>query len=384
MRVTMVNKYYPPHLGGVEVSLERLATTLARRQDVDVRVLVANEGRRRVTETVAGVEIERLGRLFAYASTPVAPGMAGAIRREASRQPSTDLIHLHFPYPWGEFSWLRAKARLASGAGLPSVVTYHSDIVRQKRLLALYRPILKRFLDAVDLVIVSAPPMVEHSPYLSAIAEKCRFVPFGIPVEDFDATPDTLARADALRAGHERPIVLFVGRLVYYKGVDVLVRAMRHVDADLVIVGRGPLESELRGLAVAHGVSGRTTWIPGVSDEDLAAWYRAAAVFCLPSVAPSEAYGLVQLEAHASGTPVVCTDLPTAVPWVNQDGVTGLVAPVGNAEALGDALSRLVDDPAFRASLGSAAERRARSEFTLERMADGTVAVYEELLGGRA
>jgi len=377
MRVTMINKYYPPHLGGIEVSLARLATALALRPEMDVRVLVANEARDDVTETLEGVEILRMGRLFAYASTPVALGMTNAIRHEATRRTRADLLHLHFPYPWGEISWLRAAPKL------PGVVTYHSDIVRQKRMLALYRPILERFLDRIDLVIASAPPMVEHSPFLSPVAEKCRFVPFGIPVERFEATPETVARAEALRAGHERPIVLFVGRLIYYKGADVLVRAMRHVDADLVMIGRGPLESELRELAVAHGVNDRVTWVPGVSDEDLAAWYRAAAVFCLPSVAPSEAYGLVQLEAHASGTPVVSTNLPTAVPWVNEDGVTGLVVPVGDAEALGDALARIVTDVELRARLGAQAEERARHEFTVERMVDRTVAVYEELLGGR-
>ncbi len=378
MRVTMINKYYPPHLGGIEVSLERLATALALRPGMEVRVLVANEGRNDLTEMIDGVEIKRVGRLLAYSSTPIAPGMTRAIRHEATRVMNADLFHLHFPYPWGEVSWMRAATRL------PTVVTYHSDIVRQKRMLAAYRPMLERFLDRVDLIIASAPPMVEHSPFLARVADKCRFVPFGIPVERFDATPENVARAETLRAAHERPIVLFVGRLIYYKGADVLVRAMRHVDADLVMIGRGPLEGELRELAVAHGVNHRVTWIPGVSDEDLAAWYRAAAVFCLPSVAPSEAYGLVQLEAHASGTPVVSTDLPTAVPWVNQDGVTGLVVPVGDAEALGVALSRIAGDPDYRALLGSQAEERARREFTVERMADRTVAVYEELLGGRS
>lgn len=378
MRVTMINKYYPPHLGGIEVSLERLATALARRPEMDVRVLVANEAKNDLTETIDGVEILRVGRLFAYASTPIAPGMTDGIRNEATRPAGTDLFHLHFPYPWGEVAWMRAATRL------PSVVTYHSDIVRQKRMLAAYRPFLERFLDRIDLVIASAPPMVEHSPFLSRVAEKCRFVPFGIPVERFDATPENVARAEAFRAEHERPVVLFVGRLIYYKGADVLVRAMRHVDADLVIIGRGPLEGELRELAVAQGVNRRVTWIPGASDEDLAAWYRAAAVLCLPSVAPSEAYGLVQLEAHASGTPVVSTNLPTAVPWVNQDGVTGLVVPVGDAEALGSALSKLVSDEGLRSLLGAQAEERARREFTVERMVDRTIEVYEELLGGRS
>ncbi len=114
-----------------------------------------------------------------------------------------------------------------------------------------------------------------------------------------------LQRAADIRAEHRgRQIVLFVGRLVYYKGADVLVRAMASVDADLVMIGRGPLESELREIAVANGVADRVTFLAPMDDTDLHAYYRAADVFCLPSVANSEAFGLVQIEAHAAGTPV--------------------------------------------------------------------------------
>jgi glycosyltransferase involved in cell wall biosynthesis len=120
------------------------------------------------------------------------------------------------------------------------------------------------------------------------------------------------------------------------------------------------------------------TFLPPVEDAELAAWYRAADVLCLPSVARSEAYGLVQLEAHASGTPVVCTDLPTGVPWVNVDGETGLVVPVGDAAALGSALARLLGDDALRARMGSYARERALAEFGIGRMVERTLAVYDE------
>lgn len=375
MRVTMVNKYYYPHLGGIEYHMHDLATSLAERDDMDVRAIVANESGETVHETVDGVDVTRLARSFAYSSTPVALGMTRALAAEATRAEPTDLLHFHFPYPWGEVSWLRTPKRL------PAVVTYHSDIVRQRRALAAYRPLLRRFLDRIDLVIATSPDMVEHSEFLAPIAEKCRVVPFGIHVERYAATPEVLARAEELRRGYSRPIVLFVGRLIYYKGADVLLRAMPDVDADLVVIGRGPLEAELRALAGSGGIADRVTFLPPASDADLVAWYHAADVFCLPSIARSEAFGLVQLEAHASGMPVVSTRLTTGVPFVNEDGVTGLTVDPGDPGALAEALQRLVVDEGLRRRLGDQARERAWRDFTIRRMVEDTMRVYSEACG---
>jgi glycosyltransferase involved in cell wall biosynthesis len=372
--VTFVNKYYYPHLGGIEYHLRDLGSALARVPGMHVRAIVANEGPDTVTDDVEGVEVTRLGRAFAYASTPVALGMARAISAEATRSEPADLVHLHFPYPWGETAWQVAHPPL------PSVLTYHSDIVRQKALLAAYDPLLRRLLRRVDVVIASSPDMVEHSPYLSEVAEKCRVVPFGIHVEHYAATPEVRARAEQLRAGHDRPIVLFVGRLIYYKGPEFLVRAMAEVDADLVVIGKGPLQPALEALSAELGIADRVTFLPPQPDDELVAWYHAADVFCLPSIARSEAFGLVQLEAHASGLPVVSTRLTTGVPYVNLDGVTGLTVPPGDVEALARALQTLVSDDGLRRRLGEQARERALRDFTTERMVRDTVSIYSGLL----
>lgn len=373
MRITFLNKYYyPPHLGGVETYMRTLAEALAARADTQVSAIVSNESNATVRENVGGVDVLRIARIFAAASTPVAPGMSDAIRAAARGPERSDVFHFQFPYPWGDWAWQRA------GAPGPLVITYHSDIVRQRFLGALYRPIMKRLLERADRVIVASPPMLESAP-LKPHADKCRVVPFGIHPERYEPTPERMARAAALRAAHTRPIVLFVGRLIYYKGVDVLVRAMAAFDADVVLIGSGPLEAELRELAAASGVADRLTFVPPVDDEELTAWLRAADVFCLPSVARSEAFGIVQLEAHISGTPVVCTDLPTGVPWVNQDGETGLVVPPGDSAALAAAVSRLLGDDALRARMGARAHARVLTDFTVDRMVERTLAVYDEV-----
>lgn len=373
----MINKYYPPHLGGIEHHMHDLALGLLG-LGAEVDVLVANEGRDLVRERLEGVGVTRLPRAFAYASTPVAVSMRSSIRALPAAEDAPDVVHLHAPYPWGEISWL------GSGVDTPSVLTYHSDIVRQRFLGAAYRPWLERTLDKVDLIIAGSPNMVEHSELLAARADKCRVVPYGIHTERFADTPKTLARATELRAFHARPIVLFVGRLVYYKGADVLLRAAEHLDADVVLIGTGPLEAPLREWAVAHGMGDRVKFLAPQPEAELSAWYHAADVFCLPSVARSEAFGLVQIEAHAAGTPVVSTDLPTGVPFANLDGVTGLTVPVGDHEALAAALGRLLGDDELRARLGVQARERACTEFTVERMARDTLEAYREAAGARA
>jgi glycosyltransferase involved in cell wall biosynthesis len=232
----------------------------------------------------------------------------------------------------------------------------------------------------VDRIIVGSPRMIESSPFLAPHAAKCRVVPFAIDVPTYLGDDRTFARAAELRAGHGRPIVLFVGRLVYYKGADVLLEAMRDVDADLVVIGQGPLEERLRATATAGGYADRVSFLAPVDLGELVAWYHAADVFVLPSVAVSEAYGLVQLEAHAAATPVVSTDLPTGVPFVNPDGETGLIVPPGDARALARALQKLVTDETLRATLGRRARERVIEEFTIDRMVDRILDVYAEAI----
>jgi rhamnosyl/mannosyltransferase len=371
----MVNKYYsPPHLGGVETVVATLSSALAAR-GVRVSALVANESGRTVTEVIDGVRVTRLARTVAVAKTPIALGMRGAIRAAAAGPDPSDIIQLNHPYPWGEASWL------LSGARTPMVVGYHADITRQKRLLALYRPVLDRVLDRAAAIVASSPDIVIGSEVLSRYSEKCRVIPYGIEPSRYDETPAVAARVAELRAAHERPVVLFVGRLVYYKGADVLVRAMRGVDADLVIVGDGPLEAELRALATSAGVADRVTFLPSQPFDELVALYRGADVFCLPSTERAESFGIVQLEAQVCGVPCVSTDIPTSVPYANLDGVTGMTVPAGDVAALADALGTLVGDAGLRQRLGRQARERVLAKFTIERMASSYLALYRELSG---
>jgi rhamnosyl/mannosyltransferase len=175
--------------------------------------------------------------------------------------------------------------------------------------------------------------------------------------------------------------VLFVGRLVAYKGVDVLLDAMHGVSAVALLVGEGPMRASLQHKAAALGIASQVSFLGAVDDDELAALYQACDVFVLPSVTRQEAFGVVQVEAMTYGKPVISTDLGTGVAWVNQHAVTGLVVPPADPLALRDAMNTLLADPAIRDAMGAGGARRARTVFNVERMTELTLHLYRTVIG---
>jgi len=176
-------------------------------------------------------------------------------------------------------------------------------------------------------------------------------------------------------------IVLFVGRLVYYKGLEYLIEAMKDVEAKLLIAGSGPLEKQLRKKSRIIGVGQKVIFLGKVSDAEIKYLYQICDVFVLPSVEPSEAFGLVQLEAMAYGKPVVNTNLPTGVPFVSRHGETGLTVPPRDPKALAEAVLRMMDLPEEkRREMGKAARKHVEENFSLDRIVDMWEALYKELL----
>jgi glycosyltransferase involved in cell wall biosynthesis len=239
-------------------------------------------------------------------------------------------------------------------------------------------------LDRADRILVASPAMRDTALQLEGYRHKCVVVPYGIEPAALARTATTDRRARDLRARARGPLLLFVGRLVPYKGVDVLIRAMRSVDAHLVVIGDGPLRAALEGLATDTRVGERVTFAGTVDDNEVLAHYHACDALVLPSVTRAEAFGMVQIEAMACGKPVVSTDLPSGVPWVNQHRESGLVVPPSDVEALSVALQTLTRDAALRETRGAGARRRVAAEFTAERMAGRTMALYEEIVAERA
>jgi rhamnosyl/mannosyltransferase len=366
LRVLHVGKYYPPYRGGMETHLQALCTAI--RDDVHVEVVVANDGRPTVRETIDGISVTRLGTVARLASTPFTPGLTDAIRRARA-----DIVHLHFPHPTGVLAWL------GSGQVGRLVVTYHSDIVRQRVLGALFAPLLDRALARAAAIVCTSPQYMASSPALARHRSRCEVLPFGVDVARLATVPS--AAVAAIRAEHGPRLVLGVGRLVPYKGFEYLVRAMREVDGRLVIVGDGPERGALEREIAQAGVEDRVRLVGSV--PDLAPWLHAADVFALSSVQRSEAFGLVQVEAMACGRPVVNTALDSGVPYVSLDGETGLTVPARDPASLGRAIARLLADDALRARLGANGRARAARLFSVEAMAAETLSLYERVAGQR-
>ncbi len=367
LKVLHVGKFYPPHMGGIETHLKTLCSEL--RKALDVSVLVANEDRSRVEELVDSVLVTRVPTWLTLASSPLCPGMIPQLRAYRG-----DIIHLHLPNP------VAVLAYLASGHHGPMVVTYHSDLVRQKSLGRAFEPILHAALRRAAAIITTSPNYLDSSKVLGHHREKCHVIPLGIRVEDFtQCDPDAVSR---LRGQFGDRLVVSVGRLVYYKGFEHLIRAMVHVRGQLVIVGKGPLRAQLTALAGSLGVSDRVHFLGGLSHEQLVDCYHAAKVFVLASVARSEAFGIAQVEAMSAGLPVVNTSLPSGVPFVSLHNQTGFTVPPGDAAALAGAINALLDDEQVRVSMGHAARLRAQTEFGLDKMVSETISLYQAAASG--
>ncbi len=364
MRILHVYKDYFPVLGGIENHIRMLAEAQAA-QGHQVIVLACALGRRTLVEERAGVRVIKAGRFTTAASMPLSLSQPIVMARLRP-----DVVHVHSPYPLGEVSAWLLKRRV------PLVLTYHSDVVRQRGWLKLYAPLLGRVLDRAARIIATSPRYVETSPWLAPRAAKCVIVPLGVDVTRF--TPPT-------QPPDGPPTLLFAGRLRYYKGLDTLLQALVELpEVRLDVVGDGPQRREWEALAQSLGLGERVRFHGEVDDAELPGWYQRAHVFVLPANARAEAFGTVLLEAMASGLPCVTTEVGTGTSWVVQDGVCGKVVPPRDAAALAQALRDVLADPQRRAAMGRAARQRVEAEFTQERMIARVQAVYEAVVDGKA
>ncbi len=355
MRVLHIYHDFQPVRGGIEDHLADLTRAQAA-HGLETIVLCANGGPRPRSEWWHGVHVLRAASLARY-FTPFCPSWPLWIVRL-----KPDLVHLHLPCPLGEWSLALAHVpRL--------IVSLHNDYVRPPLALRLHRPVHRAMLKRADAIIASSDDYARTSPVLRDLQGKVRVVPYGIRVEQY--TPSVVRR---------RSSVLFAGRLCYYKGVEVLLDAARHIRAHISIIGDGPWRRRLRLQAERNRLNDRVCFRGALGESDLIETMRASGVFAFPSTERSEAFGIAQLKAMACGLPVVSSDLP-GVRWLNRHGETGLTVRTRDACALAHAINQLLDDDRLRARMSAAARERAQ-QFTLERMTCETQCVYEMVMSG--
>lgn len=367
MKILQLGKFYDPVVGGMETALKDICEGLS--DQVEFQIVVANT-RWRTEHENGKLRVTRVASMGKCLSLPVAPSFPFWTQRF-----DADLIHVHLANPLAELSALLANR------DIPVVAHFHSNVVRP--LPPLLRSVYGRFLHAfyrrANCIVVPSPNHIGISKFVPKYRHKCRVVPYGIRMGRFEMDKTGYRKVDELRDG--RPTVLFVGRLVYYKGVEFLVRAMADTNAHLRIVGTGPVENSLKDLARAIGIADRVEFLGQVSEPDLIAHYHACDVFALPSITTQEMFGLVQLEAMACRKPVISTNLPTGVPWVNQHGKTGYTVAPGNSKELAASIQLLLSSRERREDMGEAGRLRVEQHFTSIKMAEAMLQVYQEAVG---
>ena len=371
MRIAQVSPWFYPHLGGVESHVQSLSRELAARGHEVTVVTTRHDTSSPRRETMDGFEIVRVKPRLVAMRTPIAPRIRSALRGIPA-----DVIHAHLPPPLSA----HYAADVAEPRGVPLVVPHHCDVDLPSLIGALVETLYRRSLGPSTLrraakVIVTTRTYAATSRYVWRHSPVV--IPNAVDAERF--TPDVDGRSvrARLRIPADRPVALLVGRIVPHKGVEHFIEAARYLPGvQLLVAGEGASLESMERLAAALNVEDRVRFLGRVAQEDLPRVYAACDVFVLPSVSRLEAFGIVALEAMATGKPVVVTDIP-GVREVIEDGREGLLTDPVNPQDLADKVRRLIEDPGLRREMGRLGREKVLSSFTVERVADQVLRVYE-------
>lgn len=371
LRVCHLGKYYPPAPGGIETHLQTLASAQAK-LGLNVRVLCMNhQPGETITEMDGPVQVTRFRPSLSVKKLELSRELVTALG-----QVQADVLHLQVPNPTMLLAIFLARP------SIPLVVTYQSDVVRQRVLGAFFRPLERFVYRRVCRILPTSPPYATGSDFLKAYENRISVVPMGLDLDRYlEPSAEIQRQAEELRRRHGQPLWLACGRLIYYKGLHTALEALPKVKGKLLIVGDGPEMAGLEEAARRLGVDDRVVFVGELPYQEIVPYYLAATAFWFPSNARSEAFGLVQVEAMASGCPVINTAIAgSGVPWVSLDGETGITIPMNDPGALAAAANHLWDNSEVRARLGRAGQARAKAEFDSQVMAERCLTIYREVL----
>lgn len=371
MRVLHFYKtYYPDSVGGVEQVIYQLCRGAAK-CGVESSVLSLSRETADRTIKLDGHEAHRARLNFQIASTAFS---ASSFLRFSQLAKQADIVHYHYPWPFMDV------VHFATRLKKPTVVTYHSDIIRQKMLFKLYRPLKHRFLNSIDRIVATSPNYLATSQVLDRYRDKTVVIPIGLDKSSYPVpSPDLLTR---WRSQVGERFFLFVGMIRYYKGLHILLDAVQGTDYPVVIVGSGPVEAELKEHAAHLGLK-KIHFLGALPDDDKVALLQLCRAVVFPSHLRSEAFGISLLEGAMYGKPMISSEIGTGTSYINVNGKTGLVVPPSNPLAFREAMRCIWDSTNVAAEMGRWAERRYRELFTAEQMAASYAALYRELLADK-
>lgn len=363
--------YLPDSVGGIEQVIFQLCESGAQ-HGIEGQVLTLSANPEPAVVRLGQHEVHRARLDVQFASTGFSWSVFKQFRELAAE---ADVINYHFPWPFMDL------VHFASGVNKPTVVTYHSDIIRQKHLLKLYRPLMNRFLASADRIVAASPNYLHTSDVLQQFRDKTRVIPYGLNKAGYPQ-PD-VERMNRWRQQLGDKFFLFVGVMRYYKGLHILLDALKDVDYPVVIVGAGPLEQELHAQAAALGLR-NIHFLGRLSDEDKVALLQLSYAIVFPSHLRSEAFGISLLEGAMYGKPMISSEIGTGTSFINIHNETGLVVPPSHPQAFREAMRTLWENPARAAEMGLKAEARYRQLFTADEMGRKWTELYQELLEEKA
>ncbi len=368
MKILHIAKYYEPIKGGIEKVTNELAVASVEAGH-EVVVLSCNQDRRHLEENVEGVKVIRLPQLTEAFSQPLSFGMLWQAKKWLQW---ADVVHLHIPNPLAEIAFL------LQDQNKPLIVTYHCDVVDRSVLRKAYEPLQEKILKRADKIVVSTPNHLEYCTALQDFQDKCEVIPFGVRAKHAEPNPEMNSHLKKIK-DELGDYFLFVGCLHPYKGVDVLLHAMRQVNEKLVVLGNGPSWESWYLLAQDLGLQDQVRMIGRVDDDnEFAAYMHGCTGLVLPSINEAEAFGIVLIEAMSCSKPVITTKLYSGVPWVNDQGVTGLEVMPNDHQGLAKALNELSGQPEMREKMGAAARQRFEAHFTVDKMVQAYQGLYEQ------
>ncbi|MCC0035286.1 MAG: glycosyltransferase [Hoeflea sp.] len=368
MRVLHFYKtYWPDTFGGVERTIHAL-TKGSCTHGIHSDVLALSNNPAPTPFMLDGHTVHQVRCDLELASTGFS---RAAFSRFAALSKDADVIHYHFPWPFMDLVELLSRHRK------PVVVTYHSDIVKQKLLSIVYRPLMHNFLGRANCIVATSPNYLSTSPILQRYRAKTKIIPLGLDEADYPSVdPEKIAFwQDRFPGG----FFLFIGVLRYYKGIHILFEAAKQTGLPVVVIGGGNMEDQLKARARTENVAQFHMTGP-LSDEDKIALLRLSRALIMPSHLRSEAFGLSLVEAAMFAKPMISCEIGTGTSFVNKDGETGLVIPPNDVESLSNAMRRLWGDRQKADRFGEAARIRYLSHFTAERMVSSYATLYRSLV----
>ncbi|MFZ6773960.1 glycosyltransferase family 4 protein [Undibacterium sp. SXout7W] len=358
--------YYPDSFGGVEQVIRQMAVGTTR-LGIDNTVLTLTRDTANPLIEFEGHHVHRARLNFEIASTGFSWSALSKFKALAAQ---ADVVHYHFPWPFMDLAHFACQIRK------PSVVTYHSDIVRQKNLLRLYAPLKHCFLKSVSRIVATSPNYLATSPVLEQYKDKTEIITYGLDKSIYPVPSVDLLNHWRQKVGDR--FFLFVGMLRYYKGLHILLEAVAGTNFPVVIVGDGPEETELKRQALALGLS-NVHFLGALPEPDKVALLTLCYAFVFPSHLRSEAFGISLLEGAMFGKAMISSEIGTGTTYINIANQTGLTVPPNSPVELRTAMQYLLDHPMIVAEMGKHAEQRYQELFTAEKMSANYSRLYQEV-----